>query len=106
MLQTLPDTPERTQQDLMLHVALGGSLFAVQGYAAPEVERVYTRARELCQQVGDTPQLFQVLRGLFLFYLVRGHMQTAQELAEQLLSQTAGAKSGGVEAGAGAGASV
>jgi predicted ATPase/class 3 adenylate cyclase len=87
LLHTLPDTPERTQQELLLQVALGGSLFAVQGYAAPEVERVYTRARALCQQVGDTPQLFQVLRGLFLFYNVRGEPQTAQDLAEQLLHQ-------------------
>src|SRR5712691_8269310 len=45
VLQTLPDTPERTQQDLLLHVALGVSLMAVKGRAAPEVERVYTRAR-------------------------------------------------------------
>ena len=87
VLQTLPDTPERTQQDLRLHVALGVSLMAVKGRAAPEVERVYTRARALCQQVGDTPQLFPVLRGLFLFYLNRGQRQTAQELAEQLLRQ-------------------
>jgi predicted ATPase len=87
VLQTLPDTPERTQQDLLLHVALGVSLMAVKGRAAPEVERVYTRARALCQQVGDTPQLFPVLRGLFLFYLNRGQQQTAQELAEQLLRQ-------------------
>jgi predicted ATPase len=85
VLRTLPDTPERTQQELLLQVALGGSLFAVQGYAAPEVERVYTRARALCQQVGNTPQLFQVLRGLFLFYNVGGQPQTAQDLAEQLL---------------------
>jgi predicted ATPase len=87
VLQTLPDAPERTQQDLRLHVALGVSLMAVKGRAAPEVERVYTRARALCQQVGDTPQLFPVLRGLFLFYLNRGQQQTAQELAEQLLRQ-------------------
>jgi class 3 adenylate cyclase/tetratricopeptide (TPR) repeat protein len=87
VLQTLPDTPERTQQDLQLHVALGVSLMAVKGRAAPEVERVYTRARALCQQVGDTPQLFPVLRGLFLFYLNCGQRQTAQELAEQLLRQ-------------------
>jgi class 3 adenylate cyclase/predicted ATPase len=86
-LQTLPDTPERTQQDLLLHVALGVSLMAVKGRTAPEVERVYTRARTLCQQVGDTPQLFPVLRGLFLFYLNCGQRQTAQELAEQLLRQ-------------------
>jgi predicted ATPase len=87
VLQTVPDTPERTQQDLLLHVALGVSLMAVQGRAAPEVERVYTRARALCQQVGDTSQLFPVLRGLVLFYLNCGQRQTAQELAEQLLRQ-------------------
>ena len=44
---------------------------ATKGYAAPEVEQAYTRARELCQQVGETPQLFPVLWGLWLFYLVR-----------------------------------
>jgi predicted ATPase len=87
VLQTLPETPERTQQELLLHVTLGVSLLTVQGYAAAEVERVYTRARALCQQVGDTPQLFQVLRGLVMFYLVRGQLQMAQDLAEQLLRQ-------------------
>jgi class 3 adenylate cyclase/tetratricopeptide (TPR) repeat protein len=87
VLQTLPDTSERTQQDLRLHVALGVSLMAVKGRAAPEVERVYTRALALCQQVGDTPQLFPVLRGLYLFYLNRGPQHRAQELAEQLLRQ-------------------
>lgn len=87
VLQTLPDTPERTQQDLLLHVALGVSLMAVKGRAAPEVEQVYTQARALCQQIGDTPQLFPVLRGLCLFYLNCGQRQTAQALAEQLLRQ-------------------
>ena len=41
---------------------------ATKGYAAPEVEHAYTRARELCQQVGETPQLFPVLWGLWVFY--------------------------------------
>jgi predicted ATPase len=49
------------------------------------VERTYSRARELCQQVGDTPQLFRVLRGLWLFYNVRAAHQTAWELGEQCL---------------------
>ena len=39
----------------------GPYLMAAKGYAAPEAEKVYTRARELCQQVGETPQLFPVL---------------------------------------------
>ena len=43
-------------------------LMATKGYAAPEVEKAYTRARELCQQVGETPQLFPVLWGLWVFY--------------------------------------
>ena len=45
---------------------------ATKGYAAPEVEKAYTRARELCQQVGETPQLFPVLWGLWVFYLSAG----------------------------------
>ncbi len=31
----------------------------------------YARARELCQQVGEPPQLFAVLSGLHEFYLQR-----------------------------------
>jgi predicted ATPase len=60
-------------------------LIAIKGYGAPEIERVYTRARNLCQQVRDTPQFFPVLWGLWVFYLVRAEFQTARELAEQLL---------------------
>ena len=56
------------------------------GPAAPEVERAYARARELCQQVGDTPQLFPMLWGLWYFHNGRAAHQTAQELGEQLLS--------------------
>ena len=59
---------------------------ATQGFAAPEVERIYTRARELCRQIGETPQLFPVLWGLWLFYIVRTEFQTARELAEQCLT--------------------
>lgn len=57
-----------------------------EGYAAPEVERAYARARELCKRLGDTPQLFPVLHGLVRFYLVRGELQTARELAEECLT--------------------
>jgi class 3 adenylate cyclase/tetratricopeptide (TPR) repeat protein len=83
LLKTLPDTPERAQQELALQMALGASLMAAKGYGAPEVEKAYTRARELCQQVGETPQLISVLGHLSGFYSVRREMQTARELAEQ-----------------------
>jgi len=86
LLKTLPDTAGRTRQELDLQVILGPVLIATKGYAAPEVEKAYTRARELCQQVGETAQLFPVLWGLWVFYYVREQFQKAHELAEQLFT--------------------
>ena len=85
VLKRLPDTVERAQQELGFQIALGAPLMAAKGYAAPERETVFARARELCQQIGETPQLFPVLAGLRSFYTVRGKLQTARELGEQLL---------------------
>jgi class 3 adenylate cyclase/predicted ATPase len=85
LLKTLPETPERIQQSLTLHVALGAALQITKGHAAPEVEHAYTRARELCQQVGETPELVPVLYGLWRFYNVRAQVHTARELGETLL---------------------
>jgi hypothetical protein len=84
-LQTLPETPERTQQELVLQTTLGPALMITKGFAAPEVEHAYARARALCQRVGETPQRFSVLRGLWQFYNGRGEYQTARELGEQCL---------------------
>src|SRR5262249_32304776 len=84
-LRTLPDTIDRTQQELDLQTILCLVLIATEGYAAPDVERVYAQARALCQRMGETPQLFPVLRGAWLFYLNRGELQTARELGAQLL---------------------
>ena len=85
MLYTLPETPERAQQELPLQLALGSPLLASKGYGAPDVERVFSRARELCQQTGDTTQLFPILR--YLWYVTAAHTdhQVAQELAEQMM---------------------
>jgi class 3 adenylate cyclase/predicted ATPase len=54
------------------------------GYASLEVKQSLTRARELSQQLGETPELFSVLGGLMTFYGNRGEWQTAHKLGEQL----------------------
>jgi class 3 adenylate cyclase/predicted ATPase len=84
LLATLPDGPELAQQELPLQLALGPPLMVTKGFAAPEVGVVYARARELCQQVEETPQLFRVLRGLFGYYEVQAEVRTAREIAAQL----------------------
>jgi class 3 adenylate cyclase/predicted ATPase len=86
LLNTLPDTPEHRQQELDVQTTLGQVLSATKGLAAPEVAAAYHRARVLCQEVGETPQIFPVLRGLAPFYINRGELQTALELGEQMLS--------------------
>ena len=86
VLALLPDTSERTQQELALQRALGASLLATRGFAAPEVEHAYTRARALCERLGGTREIGPVLFGLWGFYEVRGDLRTARELAEQLLT--------------------
>jgi predicted ATPase len=86
VLKTMPDNLERTQQELLMLTTLGPALIATRSYAAPEVAQAYTRARELCQQMGETPQLFSVLWGLAWFYLVRAEPKTARELGEQFFS--------------------
>jgi predicted ATPase len=83
---TLPDTVERARQELDMQVTLGPVLMAVKGQFSPETQQAYARARELCQHVGETPQLFPVLHGLWRFHMVRAEFRTTRELAEQLFS--------------------
>ena len=85
LLAQLPETPERAQQELDLQLALGAALIPIKGLAAPEVEQTYARARALCEQIGETPQRFPALRGLWGFYFNGGTLPTARELGEQLL---------------------
>jgi DNA-binding winged helix-turn-helix (wHTH) protein/predicted ATPase len=85
LLKTVPHTPEGAQHELTLTLALGGPLAVTKGYAAPEVAQVYTRARELYQQLGATAQLSPVAWRLWQFYVVRGELQTARELGEECL---------------------
>ena len=84
VLKTLPDTPERLQCELALQTALGPALMVIKGHGAPDTKRAYARARELCEQLGDAPQLFTALRGMMTNHMGQGNLQTAYQLGEQL----------------------
>jgi predicted ATPase len=86
VLTTLPETRERAQQELALHLTFGPALINTRGPAAPEAERVYGRACELCRQVGDRPQLFPALWGLWYGQMAGAKLQMACALGEELLS--------------------
>jgi class 3 adenylate cyclase/predicted ATPase len=85
LVATLPESRERARQELSLQIALGETLMATQGFAVPEVEQAFVRARNLCEQVGEAPQLFRALAGQYFFRLARAEHERAGELAEELL---------------------
>jgi predicted ATPase/DNA-binding winged helix-turn-helix (wHTH) protein len=85
LLLKLPDTPERAEQELCLQLTLGVPLISTEGYAATDVGSVYLRARELCQQLGETPDVPEALWGLWTFHTLRAELGTAREIAEELL---------------------
>jgi len=87
-LAKLPEEPARHGQELGLQLQLGTALTASLGYAADAVEVAYQRARALCGLLGDTAELFPVLIGLTNFYIVRGHLGRALELAWQIVRLT------------------
>jgi hypothetical protein len=88
LLKTHPDTRERARQELALHLDLRAPLVATQGYGAPAVEQTTTRARERCAQLGDTPELFPALQGLWSFSFVHAQYQIAREVGARLLQMT------------------
>jgi adenylate cyclase len=77
---------ERARQEFELQLALGTALQGPKGFAAPETKRAYSRARELCLQVGTTSQLSRVVGELAIHHYVRAEHRQARELAEEALS--------------------
>src|SRR5262249_51911178 len=86
LLTTLPDTPERLQQELVLHASLGTPLIATKGWAAPEVATAYRRAQALGERLGGSPQHCWVLYGLCAWHAMRAEWETARALMERLLA--------------------
>jgi TOMM system kinase/cyclase fusion protein len=86
LVPALPETPERDRQELALLTGLGPVLFGSRGFAAPETERCYARAQELCDRLGDTEEIFAALWGQWGFFGVQGNVRRSREIGEQLLA--------------------
>jgi predicted ATPase/DNA-binding SARP family transcriptional activator len=84
ILNSLPESRERAQKELAFQVSLAAPLVATKGYTAPEAERAYERARELCNQSQDISLLTATLWGLWSFYLVKANHVIARQFAGQI----------------------
>jgi len=85
LLQALPDSPERTGQELGLQLPLAVALMNLKGFGDPQVGQAFTHAHALCDQIGETPQIFVALFGLGTFYCAKAEYKSAVEMAERIL---------------------
>jgi class 3 adenylate cyclase/predicted ATPase len=85
LLGTLPETRERNRQELGLQMAIAAPLSAARGWADPECEGAYERARVLASEIGEGPELARVLVGLAASFYTKGDPATSSELAKQAL---------------------
>lgn len=85
MLRLLPDTTECALQELKLQAMLGQSLMVTKGFAVPEVEKAFVRAREIGLQLNDVAQLFRAQFSLAIVYVVRAEYERAFDHGEQCL---------------------
>ena len=86
LLTALPETRDRHQQELSVLMTLGTALRPTTDDDGADMEQLYSRARALCEEIGDPTQLFRVLWGLWGVYNRRGDYQTMQAMGEQLFS--------------------
>ncbi len=86
VLSSTVSTPERMREEITLQTSLARALMLTKGYYTQEAEQAYTRALELSEQEGETPQLFPILRGLSTFYTYRGEVEKAARMGERILS--------------------
>jgi predicted ATPase len=96
MLPNLTETPERAKQELAFQSTLGPVVMATQGYASSEAGQIYSRARELCQLVGETEDIYPVLFGVCVFEMVRAKHQESEDVAKELLERAHHAQDPGV----------
>jgi predicted ATPase/tRNA A-37 threonylcarbamoyl transferase component Bud32 len=84
---SLPADADRHQLELGLQLLRGTAQRVVMGWAAPELERTFARARELCQLLQDPAELFPVLWNLAFFHMIRGDLRVARDQTATLMAQ-------------------
>jgi class 3 adenylate cyclase/predicted ATPase len=87
-LGALPETPERTREEIRIQLALGIPLIAVRGYASAETRETFARARSLCLKLDNAPEYFQALFGLWGHSWMSGKNDQALAMADEFLARS------------------
>jgi tetratricopeptide (TPR) repeat protein len=86
LLTQLPESRERDLDEIGLQGIRSLLLAATRGYATPEIGQCLNRGLELCKRIGEGPEMFGVMFGLWNFNLARNRLHDAMKLAEKILN--------------------
>ncbi len=84
-LKNLPPGTERDKWELTMRMPLGPALMATVGFSHERIGQSYKRANELASQLPESPEMFDILWGLWAQAFVGGQLFTARGRAEQLM---------------------
>src|SRR6516225_3903205 len=82
----LPSSKRLQTRQLALQLGLAGTLMAAKGWASPQAGDAYARARELCREMPEGPQLVAALSGVFTYLHNSAEFVTGGRVAEELLA--------------------
>jgi class 3 adenylate cyclase/predicted ATPase len=86
-LARLPDSADRTKQELALQRLLGQANFQVRGLGALETDRAFSRARDLCAAIDDDQSIIPVLFGIIIVEWGAGQLSKAEITANEILQR-------------------
>jgi tetratricopeptide (TPR) repeat protein len=86
IVRAFAESPERDAQELEFLNPLGTTYMAARGWAAPDVEPVLQRARELCERVGSRTQQFAIRRGIVGWHLMHGDFKMCTDFAAEAMA--------------------
>lgn len=83
---TMPEGRERDRCELTVQIAIGVPIASARGWAHPEYEQIYARARELATRIGEGPELPRLIEAMAAAYLVKGDLHTSAEIAREAMA--------------------
>ncbi len=82
----LPVDRRDPSQELLLITSLGPAFIATRGFGSSEVGQTYRRAEQLSPHADNSPLLLPTLWGLWVYHLVRSHLDQALPVTERMIS--------------------
>lgn len=84
VLETQPETLERTKEQIALQASIARARLLIRGYTE-ESERAFRETLAAAEASGEVPRLFPILRSLASFYVLAGRLTESVAIGSDLL---------------------